>query len=130
MKETQETAIVPSPETTAELIPGQTAKLIEKSFAENTMRNRRHALKQLQEWLRGKQITDGLLAEYITHLFDLGKAPGTISIAVSAVKWFLKHRSGGTPVELPITSATLSGIRQRGQRSGAWATKRAYVEGS
>ena len=124
MKETQETAIVPSPETTAELIPGQTAKLIEKSFAENTMRNRRHALKQLQEWLRGKQITDGLLAEYITHLFDLGKAPGTISIAVSAVKWFLKHRSGGTPVELPITSATLSGIRRegrdrgRGQRNG------------
>ena len=41
MKEkTQETAIVPSPKTTAELIPGQTAELIEKSFAENTIRNR------------------------------------------------------------------------------------------
>ena len=60
----EETAIVPSPspETTAELIPGQTAELIEKSFAQNTMRNRRHALKQFQEWLQGKQITDGLLA--------------------------------------------------------------------
>ncbi len=125
MKEkTQETAIVPSPETTAELIPEPTARLVEKSFAENTMRNRRHALKQVQEWLQGKQITDGLLATYITHLFDQGKAPGTISIVVSAVKWFLKHRNGGTPVELPITSATLSGIRRegrdrgRGQRNG------------
>ena len=124
MKETQQTAIVPSAQPTAELIPGQTAELIEKSFAQNTIRNRRHALKQVQEWLQGKQITDGLLAEYITHLFDLGKAPGTISIAVSAVKWLLKHRNGGTPVELPITTATLSGIRRegrdrgRGQRNG------------
>ena len=66
----------------------------------------------------GKQITDGLLAEYITHLFDLGKAPGTISIAVSAVKWFLNHQNGRTPVELPITSATLSGIRREGRNRG------------
>ena len=59
-----ETAIVPTTETTAELIPGQTAELIKKSFAENTIRNRRHALKQVQEWLQGRQITDGLLATY------------------------------------------------------------------
>ena len=120
----QETAIVPTTETTAELIPRQTAKLIEKSFAENTLRNRRHALQKFREWLQGREIRDGLLAEYITHLFDQGKAPGTISIAVSAVKWFLKHRNGGTSVDLPITSATLSGIRRegkdrgRGQRNG------------
>ena len=108
----------------AELIPQPTAKLIEKSFAENTLRNRRQALKQFDEWLQGREIRDGLLAEYITHLFDIGKAPGTISIVVSAVKWYLKHRNNGTPVELPITSATLSGIRRegkdrgRGQRNG------------
>ena len=124
MKEKQETAIVPATPATQELIPQPTAELIEKSFAENTLRNRRQALKQFQEWLQGRGIRDGLLAEYITHLFDLGKAPGTISIAVSAVKWLLKHRNGGTPVELPITTATLSGIRRegkdrgRGQRNG------------
>ena len=125
MKEkTQKTAIVPTTETTAELILGQTADLIEKSFAENTLRNRRHALQKFDEWLQGRQISDGLLAEYITHLFDIGKAPGTISIVVAAVKWFLKHRNGGTSVDLPITSATLSGIRRegkdrgRGQRNG------------
>ena len=125
MKEkTQETAIVPTTKTTAELIPEPIAHLIQKSFAENTIRNRKHALQKFDEWLQGRQITDGLLAEYITHLFDIGKAPGTISIAVSAVKWFLKHQNGGTPVELPITSATLSGIRRegkdrgRGQRNG------------
>ena len=118
-----ETAIVPTTET-ATAIPQPTADLIQKSFAENTIRNRRHALQKFREWLQGRQITDGLLAEYITHLFDLGKAPGTISIAVSAVKWYLKHRNGGTPAELPITTTTLSGIRRegrdrgRGQRNG------------
>ena len=121
---TPATAIVPITETTAELIPGQTAELIEKSFADNTMRNRKQALRAFSYWLRGREITDGHLATYITHLFDEGKAPGTISIMVSAVKWLLKHRNGGTPVELPITSATLSGIRRegrdrgRGQRNG------------
>lgn len=125
MKEkTQTTAIVPTTETTAELIPEPTARLVEKSFAENTLRNRRQALKQFNEWLRGRPIADGLLAQYITDLFNEGKAPGTISIAVSAVKWLLKHRNNGQPVEMPITSATLSGIRReghdrgRGQRNG------------
>ena len=118
----QETAIVPSPKATAELIPQPTAELIEKSFAENTLRNRRQALKHFDEWLNGHPCSDGLLAEYITRLFDQGKAPGTISIVVSAVKWLLKHRNNGT--DLPITSATLSGIRRegrdrgRGQRNG------------
>ena len=39
MKETQETAIVPTTET-ATAIPEPTARLVEKSFAENTIRNR------------------------------------------------------------------------------------------
>ena len=98
----QATAIVPLPETTAELIPDPTARLVEKSFAENTLRNRRHALKKFDEWLRGRPISDGLLAQYITDLFDEGKAPGTISISVSAAKWLLKYRKNGVPVELPL----------------------------
>ena len=119
MKEkTQETAIVPTTETTTELIPQPTAELIEKSFAENTMRNRRQALKHFDEWLNGRPCSDGLLAQYITYLFDIGKAPGTISIVVSAVKWLLKHRNNGTSVDLPITSATLSGIRREGRGEG------------
>ena len=58
MKEkTQATAIVPSAEATAELIPGQTAELIAKSFAENTMRNRKQALRAFAKWLRNREIT-------------------------------------------------------------------------
>ena len=62
-------------EPTAELIPQPTAELIEKSFAENTVRNRRQALKHFDDWLNGRPCSDGLLAQYITHLFDQGKAP-------------------------------------------------------
>ena len=121
---TPETAIVRPHEATAELIPQPTAELIEKSFAENTLRNRKLALKHFDDWLNGHPYSDGLLAEYITHLFQQGKAPGTISIVVAAVKWLLKHRNSGQIVEMPITSATLSGIRRegrdrgRGQRNG------------
>ena len=119
MKErTQKNAIVPTTETTAELIPESTARLVETSFAENTLRNRRQALQKFDEWLHGRPITDVLLAQYITDLFDEGKAPGTISIVVSAVKWLLKHRNNGQPVEMPITSATLSGIRREGRNRG------------
>ena len=87
--------LVPLPgEATAELIPQPTAELIQKSFAENTIRNRKQALKHFDDWLNRRPCSDGLLAEYITHL------------------------------DLPITSATLSGIRRegrgrgRGQRNG------------
>ena len=76
--------------------------MIEKSFAENTLRNCRHALQKFDEWLQGRPISDGLLAEYITHLHNEGKAPETISVVVTAVRWFLKHGNGGKPVELPL----------------------------
>ena len=109
--------LVPSTEAIV-VIPQPTAELIEKSFAENTLRNRRLALQHFQKWLQGREILDGLLAEYITHLFDEGKAPGTISIVVAAVKWLLKHRNGGKPVEMPITAATLAGIRREGRGRG------------
>ena len=116
-KERQEIDIVRTPETTT-AIPQPTAELIKKSFAENTLRNRRLALKHFDDWLNGHPYSDGLLAEYITHLFQQGKAPGTISIVVAAVKWLLKHRNGGNPVEMPITFATLAGIRREGRGRG------------
>ena len=125
-----ETAIVSTTETTAEVIPEQTARLVEKSIADNTMRNRKQALRAFSYWLRGREITDGHLAEYATHLFDIGKAPGTISIVVSAVKWLLKHRNNGTPGRPAYHFRDTIGYPQGRARSRAWATQRANVEGS
>ena len=114
---TQATAIAPTTEATT-AIPQPTAELIAKSFAENTLRNHKQALRAFSHWLNGREITDGRLAEYATYLHEQGKAPGTIAIAVSAVKWILKTRNDGTPVELPLTTATLSGIRRAGRERG------------
>ena len=63
------TDLVPSP-ATAELIPEPTAELIENPLPRTLWRNRRLALKHFQKWLQGREISDELLAEYITYLFD------------------------------------------------------------
>ena len=42
MKETQQTAIVPTTETTAELIPEPTARLVEKSLERDTLYENRY----------------------------------------------------------------------------------------
>ena len=52
LESTQETAIVPTTEATT-AIPQQTARLVEKSIADNTMRNRKQALRAFSYWLRG-----------------------------------------------------------------------------
>ncbi len=54
MKEEQTNAIVPLTKTTAELISEPTARLVEKPFAENTLRNHLHALQSFEKWLRGR----------------------------------------------------------------------------
>ena len=74
-EEVQATAIVPSPKATAELIPQPTAELIEKSFAENTIRNRRQALKHFDGWLNGRPCSDGLLADSISHTCSTRESP-------------------------------------------------------
>ena len=42
-----------------ELIPEPTARLVEKSIAENTMRNRKQALRAFSYWLRGRGQRNG-----------------------------------------------------------------------
>ena len=59
MKEkVQGSDLVPTTETTT-VIPEPTARLVEKSFAENTVRNRRQALKHFDYWLNGRPCLDG-----------------------------------------------------------------------
>ena len=105
-------------------ISEETKALIRSSFAENTIINRKNALEKFEEWLEGRPFSDQILADHISYLFSEGKAPGTISIVVSAMKWVLKTRNNGADVPLPITTATMAGIRRegrdrgRGQRNG------------
>ena len=113
-EETHENAIA--------LVSTDTSDLMRQAYSENTLVCRKSILNRFDEWLQGREITDAILTEYLSHLFLQGKAPSTIASALSAVKWFLRLNNKG--VDLPFSTATLSGIsragrdRGRGQRKG------------
>ena len=84
-----------------------TAELIETSFAENTILNRRQALKQFQESLQARPISDGLLAEYITDLFNDCNA-------VESVCHFVSQRRPVGIIKIHCTPvSTLAGFTER-----------------
>ena len=105
------------PNETSLQLPEETASLIKASIAENTLKAYQRALQSLTVWLAGRTLSDVLLAAYITTLHDNGKSPATIGQAVAAVKWQFKHQSQET-INLPITQATLAGIRREGRDRG------------
>ena len=113
-------AIVDTPESNTSILQlhEETESLIKASIAENTLRTYQRALQSLTVWLSGRILSDALLAAYITNLHETGKSPATIGQIVAAVKWQLKNQSN-TPIQpMPITQATLAGIRRAGRDRG------------
>lgn len=111
------TALV-SIDTQSIAIASETVSLIKASIAENTLKAYQRALHGLETWLAGRTLSDVLLANYITQLHDTGKSPATIGQLVAAVKWQLKHQSNAPLQPIPITQATLAGIRRAGKDRG------------
>lgn len=105
------------PSTTTLQLPEETQTLIKSSIAENTHKAYQRALRMLSRWLSGQTLTDALLATHITEMHREGKSPATIAQLVAAVKWQFKHQAQET-INLPITSATLAGIRRDGRDRG------------
>ena len=109
----------PEPKTSSLQLPDETASLIKASIAENTQKAYQRALRDLELWLSGQPLSDGLLANDITALHESGKSPSTIGQVVAAVKWQLKHQTQ-QQLPLPVTNATLAGIRREGKDRGHW----------
>lgn len=97
-------------------IRDDTRALITASVSENTLRNYRFWSREIETWLGGQTLTDGLLAAYITHLHQAGKSPATISQAVAAVRWVAKNN--GVEIVGEVTTRTLAGIRREGMDRG------------
>ena len=68
-------------------ISTETRDLIQQGIAPNTIKAYQTATQKLEAWLDGQNLTDGLLATYITELHHQGKSPATIAQVVAAVKW-------------------------------------------
>ena len=97
-------------------VSDDTKALITSSVSENTLRNYRFWSKEIEAWLGGRSLDDGLLADYITGLHAGGKAPSTIAQAVAAVRWQAKNT--GTEIVGEVTTRTLAGIRREGKDRG------------
>ena len=105
------------PKTSSLQLLDETASLIKASIAENTQKAYQRALQSLTIWLSGRTLSDALLANYITILHEDGKSPSTIGQVVAAVRWQLKHQTQ-QQLNLPVTNATLAGIRREGKDRG------------
>lgn len=93
------------------------AKLRSKRIAENTASAYARATRQLQGWLRGREISDELIAEYLAELHEDGKAVSTISMVVAAVNWLANDMGIDTPIATE-TEQTLAGIRRESAGRG------------
>ena len=107
--EAQETAIA---------IRQETENLIRASLAPNTLKAYQKALKGFDAFLKGNtaEFSDTALSAYLTTLYRDNKSPSTISIVVAAVKWQLRNENRSQA--LPMTDATLSGIRRKARGRG------------
>ena len=111
---------LPTRDATAVVIPEHTKELIRRGVTYNTLRAYGWALQRLGDWLSSedskRELTDAVLAEYITHLHESGKSPATIAQAVAAVKW----QSNNLNINIAgvITERTMAGIRRDGRDRG------------
>lgn len=114
----ENTLQIPTPKTQVSVVSADTEQLIRASLSENTLKAYQRALDAFDLWVSlGKRpFTDMTLAAYLTHLHNAGKSPSTISQVLASVKWRLKHQKQN--VHLPITEATLAGIRREGKDRG------------
>ena len=100
-------------------ISDEREELVKASTAPSTVETYWRAMQQLEIWLDGRSLNDNLLADYITGLYQDGKAPSTIGKIVAAVKWTAKHHGAGKKnVLFEITEKTLAGIRRKGKNRG------------
>lgn len=97
-------------------ISSETKQLLQSSIADSTLKRYQRLSRELEAWLSGQILTDGLLADYITELHAEGKSPATIAQVVAAAKWLAKNHGIGIVGE--ITSKTLAGIRREGKERG------------
>ena len=100
-------------------ISDETEELVKASIAPSTVKAYRRAVQQLEIWLDGRSLSDNLVANYITGLYQDGKSPATINRIVAAVKWTAKNNGvWAKKLSFGITEKALAGIRRKGKGRG------------
>lgn len=98
-------------------LPEAARELVSASLSTATLRAYRSAVARLWEWLDGRDLTDGFLAEYLAELHQSGLAPATVAQVVAAVRFAARVAGRGSPAG-PATARVLAGIRRSGHSRG------------
>lgn len=89
-------------------ISSETKELIQSSIADSTLKRYQRLLRELEAWLGGQILTNGLLADYITELHTVDKSPSTIAQVVAAANRCIRCRyANGWQVEVLGHAGTL-----------------------
>ena len=97
------------------------------SLSPNTRKAYRSALRKFNVFLElnpdtshstevKKQISDYIIAAFISQLYEDGKSPATISVALAAVKWWTNIKR--TPISFELTNLLLKNIRREANDRG------------
>ena len=113
--------------------PSATAqRLVNESVSKNTRRAYAGALRQLDNWLDGRQLEDAALAAYLAELHDAGRAASSAAMAVAAARF--RAKLAGEPSAAGETTARVlagyrrtAGDRGRGQAPAFTAADLAAV---
>ena len=96
-----------------------TRKLADASISRNTRRAYLGALARLDAWRGPAPVDDALLAAYLAHVFESGRAPATAALAVAAVRFRAKLAGQPDPAGA-ATARVLGGYRRTAaDRAGA-----------
>ena len=111
--QTEPTAIARRPDTAGPLaVATPTArKLADASISVNTRRAYAGALARVDAWRGTAPVDDALLAAYLAHVFESGRAPATAALAVAAVRFRAKLVGQADPAG-PATARVLGGYRR------------------
>ena len=121
---TAPTALARRPDTAGPLAVATptTRKLADASLSVNTRRAYAGALRRVDAWRGAAPVDDALLAAYLAHVFESGRAPATAALAVAAVRCRAKLAGQPDPAG-ERTSRVLGGYRRmaadRGRGQGA-----------
>jgi len=91
-------------------------RLAATSLAPSTRKTYEGAFRKYLQWLGGDDPGEESLLLYVAYLETEGKAPSTVRVAVSAVRWALREQ--GTEVPMGLVRKCLAGVRREahGQR--------------
>ena len=93
-------------------------QLAAASISGNTERAYAGAMRRLGEHLDGAELTDATLADYLAHLFELGRSPASAAMLVAAVRFQVRVTGSADSPVGAATDRVLAGFRRAGSDRG------------